>query len=138
MFWFKVGVATEHRSCNAIKGSGYRLLNKQNLICSNFFVIVRVVCMHYEVSKDGFTLCSYKRFHAKQLEYKGSGTGPAGPVLAGPLFQRDSKYFPVDKKSNAWLRIGLKYEQNLNSDLRNFEDRVNSYHHPWNTLLRTI
>ena len=42
--------------------------------------------------------------------YKGSGTGLAGPVLAGPLFQGGLKYFSTNQKSNAWLRIGLKYE----------------------------
>ena len=34
----------------------------------------------------------------------------AGPVLAGLLFQGDSKYFPANQKSNGWLRIGLEYE----------------------------
>ena len=29
---------------------------------------------------------------------KGGGTGPAGPVLAGPLFQRASKTFEQTKK----------------------------------------
>ena len=29
---------------------------------------------------------------------KGGGTGPAGPVLAGPLFQRVSKTFEQTKK----------------------------------------
>ena len=36
----------------------YRLLNKQNHIYSNFFVIISMVCMHYEVSEDSFTLWS--------------------------------------------------------------------------------
>ena len=32
------------------------------------------------------------------LTVKGGGTGPAGPVLAGPLFQRTSKTFEQTKK----------------------------------------
>ena len=42
--------------------------------------------------------------------YKGSGTGLAGPVLAGPIFQRGLKDFSTNQKSNVWLRIGLKYK----------------------------
>ena len=36
----------------------YRLLNKQNCVCSNIIVIISVLYMHYEVSKDDFTLRS--------------------------------------------------------------------------------
>ena len=32
---------------------------------------------------------------------KGGGTGPAGPVLAGPVFQEGSKYFSARQKTNA-------------------------------------
>ena len=32
------------------------------------------------------------------IRTKGGGTGPAGPVLAGPLFQRVSKTFEQTKK----------------------------------------
>ena len=42
--------------------------------------------------------------------YKGGGTGPAGPVLAAPLFQEGSKYFLANQKSNEWLRTGLEYK----------------------------
>ena len=34
------------------------MLNKQNLICSNILVNICVLCMHYQVSKDDFTLQS--------------------------------------------------------------------------------
>ena len=46
----------------------------------------------------------------KNYTSKGGGTGPAGLVLARPLIQGGSKYFSVNQKSNAWLRIGLEYE----------------------------
>ena len=39
---------------------------------------------------------------------QGSRTGPSGLVLAGPLFQGGLTYSSVNKKSNAWLRIGLE------------------------------
>ena len=39
------------------------------------------------------------------------GQGLAIPGLAGPLFQRSSKYcFSYNEKSIVWLRIGLEYE----------------------------
>ena len=40
----------------------------------------------------------------------GFEAGPAGPVLAGPLFQEGSKYFSANERSNARLGIGLEYE----------------------------
>ena len=52
--------------------------------------------------------------HIQQI--KGSGTGRAGPVSAGPLFQGGSNYFSANQKSNAWLRIGLEYEPWNNSN----------------------
>jgi len=33
---------------------------------------------------------------------KGGGTGPAVPVLAGPLFHRDSNILEQTKKQNPW------------------------------------
>ena len=39
----------------------------------------------------------------------GGGTGPAGPVLAIPLFQGGTEICSSQPK-NAWLKIGLKYE----------------------------
>ena len=61
-FCFRVGVAHQHRSCNAIEESSYGLLNKQNRVCSDILVIISVLCMHYEVSNDGFTLGVYSTF----------------------------------------------------------------------------
>ena len=46
---------------------------------------------------------------------KGGGTGPAGPVLAGPLFHRASKTFEQTKKTNAWqANINISY-MNVNN-----------------------
>ena len=38
---------------------------------------------------------------------KGGGTGLAGLVLAGPLFQEGSKYFPANQRSNE-NRAGIR------------------------------
>ena len=40
---------------------------------------------------------------------KGGGTGPAGPVLAIPLFQGGAEICSSQLK-NAWLKIGQEYE----------------------------
>ena len=50
---------------SAVQLRKYRVLNKQNRIPSNFFVIISVVCMHYEVSEDGstFELSKYSKVH---------------------------------------------------------------------------
>ena len=50
---FKVGVAHKIDCATQRK---YRLVNKQNCICSNILVIISVLCMHYEVSKNSFSL----------------------------------------------------------------------------------
>ena len=39
---------------------------------------------------------------------KGSGTGLAGHVLAGPFFQEGSKIFLANHNPNAWLKTGLE------------------------------
>ena len=46
-------------------------MNKQNHIYSNFFVIISMVCMHYKVSEDGFTLQSLL-----DLQIQGSYSSP--------------------------------------------------------------
>ena len=53
----------------------YRLLNKQNHISSNFFVIIIVVCMHYKVSEDDFTLQSFLNLQTF-LVFQGWYSGP--------------------------------------------------------------
>ena len=43
-----------------------------------------------------FTILWCERFHV-MISLQGGGTGPAGPVLAGPLFQVDLKHFSANQ-----------------------------------------
>ena len=53
--WYKSrrGTWTLIVQCNWRK---YRLLNKQNRVCSNILVIISVLCMHNKVAKDDYIL----------------------------------------------------------------------------------
>ena len=53
--WFKSGRSTR-TSIMQCNGRKYTLLNKQNHICSSILVVNSVLCIHYNISKDGFTL----------------------------------------------------------------------------------
>ena len=82
--------------CNATKGNSYRLLNKQNYNCSSILVIISVLCMYCEVSKEGFTLQSLldlRTFEVFQHSY-------SSPILNHALnFWLAKQYFEPSWKS---------------------------------------